>query len=147
MTKAKLTTIPALLAAASLGGAGVYFYDGETYEKITLAPLLPPAPITDALLLTAPQDCLAEIQAVGDDPRCSLVIAWYPLGGEVRYPAPVYTEEGEVVPPSLSEMRELNFVAREVWACGDGAVMPQRIQNCLDTLHAEAPVEVVEAVE
>ncbi len=136
MANAKLTTLAALLAAASVGGGGVYLLndDGETYERATL----PPAPITDALLLTADKTCLDEIQAVGDDPSCALVVSWYPIGGELRHPeTKVYAEDGAEVPPSLSKMRKINFEAREAWACG-GAVMPARIQDCLDDLHAGA---------
>ena len=133
----KLLSVAAL--AAAIGGGTVYVSSdgGETLEKVALAP----APITDAMLLTAPQDCLDAIKLVGDDPHCSLITAYYPIGGETIYPeTKVYAEDGSEVPPPLSEMRALNFTAREVWAC-NGAVMPDSIQDCLDALEPLPEVE------
>ncbi|HDL48464.1 MAG TPA: hypothetical protein ENH33_00680 [Actinobacteria bacterium] len=126
METTKSITLAALLTA-SVAGSVYLSTNGTTLEKVTL----PLAPITDVRLLTAPQDCQDEIQKVGQD--CALTTAWYPHGGKMVYPDKVYTEEGVETPPSLAEMRELNFVEREVWTCG-GAVMPDRIQNCLDAL-------------
>ena len=126
----KLLTVATL--AAAVGAGTVYVStDGETYEKVTL----PPAPITDTMLTYADKTCLDAVKAVGDDPQCSMIEAWYPNGGKTRYPAPVYDEDGAEVPPSLDEMRELNFTPRQVWAC-NGAVMPDAVQDCLDPLPA-----------
>ena len=133
MADTKFTSLAALLAASVAGN--IYLStDGETFEKVTLAP----APITDAMLLSAPEACLDAIKMWGDDPHCALITAYYPIGGKVVYPeTKVYAEDGTEVPPSLSEMRALNFTQREVWACNN-AVMPDSIQDCLNALE---PIE------
>ena len=133
-------TASALLAAAAVaaaaGGIGVYTYDGATYEKRTT----PPAPVTDAMLLTAPKACLDAIKRVGPDPSCSVITAHFPRDGNVEEPPLVYDDEGEEIPPTLKQLRAIYFEPREVWAC-NGAVMPVGIQDCLNALE---PIEAAQ---
>jgi len=135
----KLLTTAAL--AAALGAGTVYVStDGKTFEKVIESP----APITSELVKLAPQACVDAIQQVGDDPQCSMVEAYYPLGGETVLPPVTYDENGEERPPTIAEIRALNFEKRVAWAC-NGAVMPASIQGCLDDAQVALEVAAEEA--
>ena len=136
----KLLTTAALAAALGAGTVYVSTDDGKTFEKVIEAP----APVTSELVKLAPQSCVDAIQQVGDDPQCALIEAYYPLGGETVLPPVTYDENGEEVPPTIAEIRALNFEKRTAWAC-NGAVMPVAIQGCLDDAQVALEVAVEEA--